>query len=451
MKNWLALTLSTALAASAAFAKEDVERVQQSGDVRELLGVSPAEAFERTQAVLGHFGVPEEPDSQAALKALDGRQSLDGAKARLKYLNRGGKFAGYSVLSSAKADVFQDLDAKKVQDYSVRFSSFDVEENRLHGASLAGLKIALDPGHMGGKTWDERTGKYVDDGNGHRLSEGVMALQVALLLEKELVRQGAKVFLTRRTLDSVSPLDYDSFDLKPWAKKELLESSLLDWFRGLLSSGPAGDKLYSAFEKSSDYKKLYTESMRWKYFVTRADLEARSDAIRDFGPDLMLDIHFDTLDPPGNPTGISKGHDATKAYVPGGFESTELASREDRKYFGLHLLDGPTWNQSVKLGRSIVKRIHGELGVPYDQSDSESAVLIEPGVIARNLAVTRKIPGVPTGYIECLFYNDPKEFEALRKQDFTMQIGGHSYPYSQRQVDLAHAIYGGVQDFLSAP
>ena len=62
--------------------------------------------------------------------------------------------------------------------------------------SLRGLRIALDPGHLGGE-WARMEERWFQIGENKPVIEGDMVLEVAELLQKELERRGAKVVLLR--------------------------------------------------------------------------------------------------------------------------------------------------------------------------------------------------------------------------------------------------------------
>jgi N-acetylmuramoyl-L-alanine amidase len=432
--------------------------------------LDPYEAYLRTIAVLDHFGVPAEPDSQAFFDDLQGHTDLSQFQFLLEILDPNHAFATFSQ-SSRKTDsqvvfqVFQDSQSKRVLDYSVNLASSGsspepksiYRENLKNAANnnasrpLAGLKIALDPGHMGGDFWDDKTGKYVRDKKGRQLSEGVLALQISLLLEKSLKNLGAEVRITRYGLNAVTQVPYDSFDVRERGLMALREDTQDSWFQKLLATSAPGPKLYSAFENSVQYKYHFTQARRWDYFILGYDLDARVDAINEFHPDLTLIIHLDAGNVPTDPNGVnSRPRDGTKVYVPGAYSDLEFSSRFDRKFFGRHLLDFMTWNDSVKLARSIAHSIHDQLGVPFDQPNPENSVEIEPGVQARNLRVQRQLTSQATAYVECLFYNDPNEFEALLKTTNPMMINGVNVPYSDRLAQLAAALRDGVVSFVAS-
>ena len=418
-----------------------------------------AEAFSRAQAVLLNFGVPTEPESQNQADALHGLQSPEGIRTLLKSLDPSGSFSKFSSLETdgSLINIFQDPASRQTPDFSVRLNTSGTApeptpfEQRLILAArnpqtrpLAGLRIALDPGHMGGNIWDERTGKFIHNRAGNIMSEGVIALQTALLLEPMLQELGAEVQLTRRTLDSVSKLPFETYDQTPFAKEELRESVLLPWFQNLLSTGPAGPTLYRAFANNSDFKAIFAESSRTRHFVINADLQARADLIEQFSPDITLIIHFDT----GAWDTVNPGYDGTKAYVPGAFSYSEFSSRSDRLQFAQHLLNPTVWESSRMLGRAILNQIRDGLGVPFDRNGGGNALQIEPGLFARNLNLNRKLVGSAVSYVECFYYNDPREFSALSKPTHPMVIGGEDHPYSDRLVQLTQALKDGVVNFV---
>ncbi|MCM2321734.1 MAG: N-acetylmuramoyl-L-alanine amidase [Oligoflexia bacterium] len=419
-------------------------------------GLEPREAFERARAILEHFGVPPEEDTQASLADLQGAQTSSGLALALPFLDRDGAFARYSaVQDGARLSVFQDPGSRTSPDFTVTLASEGsappvsvfVERLRLAAASataerpLAGLRIAIDPGHMGGEPWDERAGKFVKDGKGNLLSEGLLVLQLGLLLEQELTALGAEVMLTRRGLTPVTTLPYETFELKPFAEVELRESVDDEWFQSLLPTAQAGPRLFRAFAANASFRKIFSEQMRWKYFFLGEDLDARVRAIRAFAPDITLALHLDV-----GPRGVN----ATKVYVPGGFFADEFATREQRRDFAWHLLDGPAWQASVSLSRAIVSQMSLRLGIPMETSGLGNSVPVEPGVFARNLAVQRRITGSAVAYLECLHYSDPAEFSRLRQYTRSMEIEGRQYGYSERLVQLAEAVRDGVVSFAAS-
>lgn len=427
--------------------------------------LDPSEAFVRTIAVLDHFGVPEEPDTESTFDDLQNHISESELLSRVKWMDFHSLFKTFSQVDTNEIRIYQDRGAMKVLDYSVNLDrNADPNEHsgpdapyRTHllnalknppSRPLARLKIALDPGHMGGDYWDEQTGKFVRDSKGRKLSEGVLALQIALLLERDLTQLGAQVMLTRHSLSPVSQLNPENFDLREKALGTLSEERYSSWFEDLLEAGPAGSHLYSAFSESAAFKKLFSESERSEYFIEGYDLDARVTAIQAFDPDLTLIIHLDAGNVGPNDTGVNpKPHDFTKVYVPGAFFSDEIATREGRALFGRHLVDTSTWGDSLKLSRAVVNEIHNELKIPFDSATASNLIEVEPGVLARSLSVQRRLTTHPSTYVECLFYNDPNEFESLLAHDHIIEIDGQELAYSNRLLATEQALRTAIVSF----
>jgi hypothetical protein len=428
--------------------------------------IAPRDAFLRAQAVLDYFKVPLEADTQPLIQELSLKQTLPGVKAMLPFLDPHAQWVRFSSADSLILRGFQDRDSKVTTDFEVSLSEDPsaVEllapfELRIQQAAqsnpkeklLQGLRIAIDPGHMGTALWDDRTGKYIVDSSGRKLSEGVLNLQTALLLEKEFQGLGAEVFLTRRGLAPVTPLEYEKLDLREFGQIELRQSVFEGWFQKLLSAGPPGASLYKAFESSSEVKKFFSERSRTYYFISRADLEARAVTIGEFSPDITFVVHYDTNNPPENPHGLNpKGYNRTKIYIAGAFEKEEFSSREDRRFFAQHLLNPRAWNSSLRLSRQVVRELKEQLRIEFDPSGGSAAVQVEPGVYSRNLALSRKIHGHALSFLECLHYNAPAEFDALSRTRHPLLIDGVNHPYSDRLTQVVQAIKSGLISFVES-
>lgn len=452
----LALALTFSLLSIHAFATEDDTLAIDSRAGEDAAAIPPAEAFARTRAVLAHYRVPADEDPAPWIADVGGRQTAAGIAKLLKFLDPTSTFRRLSVVSNDRLTVFQDLDGKRVEDFSAPLKSSSpvrrFEEIPLVDPArpLAGVRVALDPGHMGGDLWDKRTGKYVKDSAGRVVSEGVIALQTALLLREDLRRLGAEVLVTHEELRPVTPIDYASFDLTPYARNELSDNAVAPWFRKLLSAG-TGPALTAAFEKSPERKKLFSSSQRQPYFVERADLWARAAMINDFKADIVVIIHFDTAEPPGNPVGVNPAApNTTKTFVVGSYADADLSSRTTRKYFARHLLDQRSWDLSLKLGRSILGEFRSQLGLKLAAGGGPKTTTVEPGIFARNLQLPRRLKAPAITYLECLFYNRPQEFNAFADARHPMTIGGKNVPYSDRVVQVKNAIRDGVVGFVRA-
>jgi hypothetical protein len=243
---------------------------------------------------------------------------------------------------------------------------------------------------------------------------------------------------------------YEDFELRPYALNLLRESSLDEWFQSIIKADyKYQTDLYTEFLSTKKFQRIFSEPMRWQFFMLDEDLSARADAINNFAPDISLIIHLDTDVTLANPTGLNSiNSDGTKAFVIGAFNKNEFVSREDRKLFGLHLLESQAWDDSVKFSRLVVNQIHSQMNLDYKYSSDVNFIPIEPGIYARNLYILRKLKPHVTSYVECLYYNNPAEFYALSQEDQTMMINGKKYSYSNRLGLIVNSLRDAIVDFV---
>ncbi len=417
---------------------------------------SSTENYRRTLLVLDHYKVLPEADPSNELQDLQQLQTMNQAKKILSFLDPLKIFDKIASIDTQDVKFYQDIQSKMIMDFQLKLKTVssisdiesDIRNTRL---PLAGLRIALDPGHMGGTFWDKKTGKYVQDSKGRIVSEGVIALQTALLLKKEFQALGAQVLVTHETLGAVSNQDVNTFDITPYAQAELRDNIHAPWFVKLIQSAKNDKELLQLFDNSAERKKLFSESNRDFYFIRRTDLWARVNKINQWNPDLVLIIHFDTDDSGDHNGGVNpNAPNATKAYVVGGYQVNELGSRSARQYFARHLLDQRSWDQSVRISQSILKNFTTQMGLKLASSGGESAYAVAPGVFARNLVIPRMLKAPVMSYLECLFYNNPAEFERFYNTKYPLDIGGKNYPYSDRLLLVVKSIRDGVLQFYQA-
>lgn len=416
--------------------------------------LNPSEAFARAQSIFRYYQIPAEPDPNPHFQKLGERYSVADFQARLKWMDPSSTFLRFLQFGKSFLQVYQDMTSNQIEDFNFDFQQpadrgglrdrILMAQKNPKAQQLRGLRIALDPGHMGGRTWDKISGKYVSDGK-RWVSEGDINLAVCLLLKKDLENLGAQVLITHTNFAPVSRLNYQTFNIRPWAQQELRYLSLEPWFQALLTAAPAGPSLNAAFDQSANVQKLFSESSRWQYFNKRADLDARVDMMQAFNPDITIYVHHDTAGDAGvSPNSPNK----TRAFVPGSFGPTELANRASRKYITRHLLDKEAWELSVHMIRTTLKQINKRMGIPTAKTDGSESTKVEDGIFARNLVVPRKMHNTVTAYWEMFFYDRTDEFNALLNHKYTMVIDGKNFPYSERLRQSVESLREGLVDFV---
>ena len=159
---------------------------------------------------------------------------------------------------------------------------------------LNGVKIALDPGHLGGR-WAKLEERWFQIGDAAPVMEGEMTLRVARLLADRLQAAGATVTLVRDGDEPATPLR--PADLADVARRQLAEQGIND--PKATFAGPADDQRQFSVPWTSDM------------LFTRADIRARARRVNDtIRPDLVVCLHFnaEAWGDPAKPTLVEKNH-----------------------------------------------------------------------------------------------------------------------------------------------
>src|SRR5947207_14679646 len=91
------------------------------------------------------------------------------------------------------------------------------------GKPLAGLRVALDPGHLGGK-WAKMEERWFQVGDTKPVTEGDLTLRVSRMLASRLRKLGATVLYVRNSTDPITPKRPGDF--KELARKILIKNGL---------------------------------------------------------------------------------------------------------------------------------------------------------------------------------------------------------------------------------
>lgn len=288
---------------------------------------------------------------------------------------------------------------------------------------LSGIRIALDPGHLGG---DMETammeGKFVrienTDGSITAFNEGNLAFNTAKILAKKLEAQGAKVFITKKKQGlSAFNITYD----------EWLKTSFLSELKKAFESEKISQQDYDLLKVSNDKKEIF------ELFFKRLDIEERARKINAFRPDLCLIIHYNVDEENYferdkelqllKPTRANYG----MVFMPGAFLKNELAQVEERIELMRMLLTNDL-AASLRFNTFIMRSIIEKLQVPPISPDSEMGYISRasvftgiPGVFSRNLALTRMVHA-PVCYTEPLCQDNEIEYKRLADGSRTKEV-----------------------------
>lgn len=267
------------------------------------------------------------------------------------------------------------------------------------GKPLAGLKIALDPGHLGGY-WAKIEERWFQIGNSKPVTEGDMTLYVAKLLAKRLQSYGAEVFLTRSKPGPVT-------SLRPERLKKAAEASLQD---------KAAEINEASLEKESE-----------RLFYRVGEIRRRSTLVNEkIQPDLVICLHFnaEAWGDANNPKLVDQNH--LHFLITGALSETEL-SYEDQRYDMLVKLLNRSYPTEAALTNSIAAKMAAATGLPPYRYESNAAIRVNtnPYVWARNLLANRLFH-CPVVYVEPYVMNSRTVFARIQAGDYdgTRNFGG---------------------------
>jgi hypothetical protein len=268
-----------------------------------------------------------------------------------------------SDLSSQLAKSTSIGRAKRVESVHARYIEF-AKRTLPRNMSLEGLRIAIDPGHIGGKwvTWDDRHFK-LGGPDSLEVREGEMTLMVAKILRRDLTLLGAEVFLTRESNHPVTKERVET--LQEEAKAYLIK-------RGQVPS--AG--LIASTAKAM--------------FAISAEIRARGELINEtIRPDLALCLHFDASPwPGGRPVFRSPNH--LHLILNGCYSESEMEEDDTRFEMVLRILQR-LYHEELRLSDTVSKTLQHETRLPAFGYDGTSGMSVNDNdlVWARNLLANR--------------------------------------------------------------
>ena len=283
---------------------------------------------------------------------------------------------------------------------------------------LAGLHIALDPGHIGG-SWALMEARHFQLGKSKPVREGEMTLRVALRLEKLLRAQGAKVSLVRKSLSPTT-------DKRP------------SYFSKLLKKDEEGSKL--------DATRLKSQSELLFYRVS--EIRARAELVNQkIQPDLAICLHFNAEEwgDPERPVLSKENH--LHLLVNGCYHASEL-EKDDIRFEMLIQAFGGMVNASLPASEAVALSLAKSTGLsPYTYKGRNAARIGKSGYVwTRNLLANR-LYRVPTLFLEPYVMNSQPVWERIQAGDYdgTKSVGG------RQQISIfkeyADAVANGIVDY----
>jgi len=269
---------------------------------------------------------------------------------------------------------------------------------------LSGLRIALDPGHLGGK-WAKMEERWFQVGESAPVQEGDLTLRVARLLAPRLRELGAKVLFIRNSNEPVTAKRPDDF--QKLAKKILIKSGVPQ---------PRVDLL-----DSNDPEKAQT--IRWQseiLFYRYSEIRRRAALVNfKLHPDLVLCLHFNAegWGDPNSPMLLDANH--LHLLVNGSYLQEELEF-DDERFEMIRRLLSRAYDQELPLADAVATAMATEMQLPpyqYPTTLTTTKVGTSGYVYARNLLATR-IYRCPVVYCEPYVMNSNDVFARIQAGDY---------------------------------
>jgi len=302
--------------------------------------------------------------------------------------------------------------------------------------TVAGLRIALDPGHIGG-AWSRMEERFflVDREKDWPVQEAALNLYVARLIRDRLTAAGASVMMVKDDFEPLTPARPDQL---------LLQET------NTPASNPRFGHLPELFSMSSRLDALRKKTEQ--QFYRTEEIAARARRINhEIKPDLTLCIHF-------NATGYG---DEKKLYdenglaffIHGNYQAEELED-DTQKHFLLSKLLERSHETERGVAESIATRFASSTGLPPAYDLEPGGVMHPIGtnkyLYARNLAANRQFRG-PVVFLEPYFMNNRIVYQRIQAGDYEgmRDIDGASFPSIFREY--ADAVAEGVVSYYSQP
>ena len=300
---------------------------------------------------------------------------------------------------------------------------------------LAGLRIALDPGHLGGK-WAKVEERWFQVGNTKPVTEGDLTLRVSRMLAPRLRKLGATVLFVRNSTQPVTskrPVDF--LDL---AKTILIKNGV---------PRPRDEVLNPTDPAKEGTVHWQSEMLFYRY----SEIRRRAVLVNTkLHPDLVLCLHFNAegWGEPSNPTLIDNNH--LHLLVNGSYLTEEL-DLDDERFEMIRRLLSRAYDEELPIADTVATAMAKATGLPpyqYPTTLTTTKVGSSGYVYARNLLATR-IYRCPVVYCEPYVMNSKDGFARIEAGDYegTKEINGVQRKSIFREY--ADSIADGLREYYS--
>jgi hypothetical protein len=277
---------------------------------------------------------------------------------------------------------------------------------------LAGVRIALDPGHLGGK-WAKMEERWFQVGNSKPVTEGDLTLRVSRLIATRLKKLGATVLFVRNSTQpatSKRPADF-----RELAKKILIKNGV---------PRPRDEVLNPKDPEKEGTVRWQSEMLFYRY----SEIRRRAALVnKKLHPDLVVCLHFNAegWGDPGSPTLIDANH--LHLLVNGSYLQEEIGL-DDERFEMIRRLLSRVYDEELPIADAVASSMAKATGLPpyqYPTTQTTTKVGTTGYVYARNLLATR-LYRCPVVYCEPYVMNSNDASARIEAGDYegTKEING---------------------------
>jgi hypothetical protein len=311
---------------------------------------------------------------------------------------------------------------------------------------LQGIRIALDPGHIGGD-WAQLEARYFKIGDDPSVEEAKLNMITCDILAERLRADGADIVWAKHGYDPVTSERPDTLHREAIAA--LGDSHAHNEPLPRLFGLPLPRFGQHHNELSATESRVDNEAALLFYRV--AEIRARGDVVNKQHPDLTICVHYNADDwgDPNHPTLTEHSH--LVIFTNGAYEKSEL-TYDDYKYDMLRKLLDRTAVQEERgcalVGQSMLDMLKFPPEI-YPGAYFAHHVTDVPSVYARDLLANRIYHG-PVIYCEGPYMNARDAYYRIIAGDYLgiRTIQGESVPSIYRQY--ATAVEQGVLKYFGA-
>jgi len=298
---------------------------------------------------------------------------------------------------------------------------------------LRGLRIALDPGHIGGE-FARMEERFFKMNNGPAEQEAVQNLIVARLLAARLQRVGATVLFTKNDFKPVTDASPEQF--RELAGKYVQENiAIRPDVRAL------GELAREAFLLDATRKRMELE------FYRNAELRARAALVNDrLRPDLTLCIHFNATGDGDRPA-----PDNRLMVMIHGCYTPDSVDTPQRKFELLWKLLENSHPTELAAADAISRVMGADMKLPPEPvrfGPNSTAVGNNSYLCARNVIANRLYHG-PVVYLEPYYQNNPTTYARLLAGDYDGERAFDGQRLRSIFREYADAVAHGVIEFYA--